>query len=177
MLSINGSFRLSRNFRACLVLYLGTDVNSLFTSLLKSGSTSASWCENCSGVHHLSWVSWCMVLICLVACTKRGSGWRRCRALLGMSSDQIPSLSPLKPRNPCPFPHRSPYCFILPRFLPLFLRCVLITAYLSDINPFVRIHRVWCHYPSVGQLLDLLPPLAYQHLNVLYFTIVTPLSY
>jgi hypothetical protein len=55
MPSINGKVSTpARTSRVWLNSFLeGIDVNSLFTSLLKNGSTSVSWYGSYSGAHHV----------------------------------------------------------------------------------------------------------------------------
>jgi len=76
----------------CLLFATGIDVNSRFTSLLRSGSTSESWYGNYFGApsvsRHPVWL-----LIHDVDCTKRGSGWHPSRALLAWNNDHGPSLT------------------------------------------------------------------------------------
>jgi PSP1 C-terminal conserved region len=119
--------------RPCLLIFAaGIDANSLFTSLLRSGSTSENWYENCFGARFFpGYLGQLQVLTYHLGCTKRGSGWHRSRAPLGWnSSDQLPSLSP-------------PSLLSLLKFSsipsrPLYSRA-LITVCLPGISPCVRI--------------------------------------
>ena len=125
-----------------LTFVAGIDVNSRFTSLLRSGLTSESWYGNCFGAHCISHYWGRLQLLTFhLGCTKRGSGWHRSRVPLGWNSSDrafpLPLQSLHKPQlfSPLSFAQiffRS-FPFLFSTFVPL------ITACLSRINPCVRI--------------------------------------
>ena len=142
-----------------LTFVVGIDVNSLFTSLLISGSTFESWYGNCFGTPFARRY-WGWLLIYHVDCIKRGSGWHLSRALLAWSSDRIPSSPP---------PPGGPYT---PQILlsPLYVLRHFFPSFFSLLRPN---HRMFC--PTSTLLYEFLAVVPYSiHTRVFGLLIYIP---